>query len=1100
MAFPFDGSTVALWKCDDAAAGVYGTATDSAAFGGTQRDLTEVSAATAGLSPSLLHILNGPEGNGKCRHFPTTPLSGGPYLWRAGDAASISLLTGTNSYTIEMWIRPDVIGLWAILAYQGPPTSDTQANNFLTQVAIQASGRLRMFWESGSGVDRVTTGTTGTTMTAGNWYHIAISVDNSGATSTVKFYIHDVDGVGGLQQTITGVTKADGGTTANWVLGSDFAAAGGNNFKGCIKDVHISNVVRSDAYIDASAAASNFQHTSDVNTFILWRLDESPDMVEQSTYGYHLRKVIGTHSSVASLIDDTANGALQFVATEYDGHVGYEPLRSTFAGTAWSLEWWGQLGSLHHVVDRGLFCYGDPSQSDVLANNVFGIDLLANYGESVRAEGSFLRFVGERATAIREDTSWTMPTRLFPADEAYDRHYVALTHSYSSTTLEHTYKLYVDGELRHTRVTSLGFEGGTSSYMRLGVGTLAGFHPFAGKLDDLRVSNVARTAVEIAATWEGRGTVAAPTVTYPTSWPMDSDTLCFHKFNAGIAGGGYATANDSAPGARHLAEVGTPAQVSHAWLHTVNAPAGASGGGYAKRFSATGTDHYQLAGDAGSVALFLGSYSIEAWIRPDIALTGVIYSYAGPASETEANNFLAQLYVNAGGRLGTFWESGGGTDRLFDGSAGTVMVPDTWYHVCATVDYSGASAIVKLYIDGALQQTSGAITKATGGTSANHNLGGQQAGNQFSGAIRSLRISSKVRSDAEVAASAALSTYEHPVDADTFAHWLLDEAPDSRCETPYGYHWRKVAGAIGVAAPLVQDGGYSRYMEAATEYAGHYGYEPMRAAFVSGDWSFDCWFKMGTGYASAIRGFWVHGDPGPETEVANFISLDLLTTFAMQLFQETGAGLDNIHSTPKGIWGTTEDGYEVHYLCVTCTGSGPYTYEWYLDGALLFTTTTALAYTGGTSAWLRVSSGQSGGSNSMVGYMDNARWTARRATPEEVAGAYVDGLVETVNCLVVTPITSGEGDPEDEKPLNTWLRFSVTDPQAMLTLGGSNKPVEVDAIFPDLSEVTIWDGTAFHASYLGSYREEILGGHNFFVRPASAEWPPTAVTIRVKEL
>jgi hypothetical protein len=339
-----------------------------------------------------------------------------------------------------------------------------------------------------------------------------------------------------------------------------------------------------------------------------------------------------------------------------------------------------------------------------------------------------------------------------------------------------------------------------------------------------------------------------------------------------------------------------------------------------------------------------------------------------------------------------YWESGAGVDRGTPQTTGTALVAGTWYHVAITVDNSGATSTVKFYVNGAIQQTTAGVVKATGGTTTtDFTIGGNGVAptTHYHGALKDMRFSSAVRTAAEVAASAALTTYQHATDASTFAHYRFNEAPDAIEESEYGYHARKVAGTISVVDGINNDGGDARYFSTSTEYDCHWGYEPFRSA-MTGDWTFQCWLKMDSGYHSRSPGpgIWVYGDPGVDSSATNFIALDLYgpTTPVLRVFQEYGAGSDSSSPMTVGIFPNVAAGLEPQLVTVTQKdiGGGTYQIKFYLGPTLLQTLTTANNYENGTTSWLRLSSGGSSGTNALGGTMDDARWLNRALDANEI--------------------------------------------------------------------------------------------------------------------
>ncbi len=476
---------------------------------------------------------------------------------------------------------------------------------------------------------------------------------------------------------------------------------------------------------------------------------------------------------------------------------------------------------------------------------------------------------------------------------------------------------------------------------------------------------------------------------------LTSDTVALFKYNeTSVPGTGYATAVDEAAfggTARNLTETGQASSgLSANYTHIINGP---DGQGYARWFPGSGKNaHLERAGDATMTAALLSSWTWEAWVKPKQQSQNV-WAYIGGVSTSSAENCLGQVYFDTTGYINMFWETGSGTAVSSASSAGAITW-DTWQHVAITVDHSGATATVKFYVNNTLVTTVTGKTKPTGGGNSDIYLGKDSHGNaNYYGAIKDVRISNKVRDASEIATSVAAADYEHDNDANTLCLWPLNEEPDAFEETDYGYHARKVSGSIEIVDPLVTDSGRARHMDAATEYNCHWGYEDFRS-MLTGDFTFQTWARFDSGYVSAQRGLWVYGDPGPESNPTNFVALDLNTTRCLQLSLEHGDGSsDTVALMTTPLYTAVVDGYNRHLITVTkeSTGGTSHDIKFYLDDALIQTVSIAEGYDGGTSSWLRLSSGVTGGSNVMLGVVDDSRWLGRALSAAEVAASFNEG-------------------------------------------------------------------------------------------------------------
>jgi hypothetical protein len=460
---------------------------------------------------------------------------------------------------------------------------------------------------------------------------------------------------------------------------------------------------------------------------------------------------------------------------------------------------------------------------------------------------------------------------------------------------------------------------------------------------------------------------------------VEADTVLLWKFNeATVPGTGYATAADSASGARTLTESGQASTFSANYTHIVNGPGGA--GTFARHFAGTGsTAKLTRTGDAASTALFVGtsSYTIEIWIRPT-QQSGNIMAYVGVGAGL-AEDWLMQLYVDTTGFINMYWDAGGSSAT----SAG-IITWDTWQHWAITVDNSAATATVRFYINGTIKSTVTGKTKAAGGANSDWHFGKDTGGNPcFLGALCDVRVSNIARSSAEIQVSAASTTYQHTLDGNTFALWRFQEQPDALEESDYGYHARLVSGAIVVADPLVNDGGHARLMSSTTEYDCHVGYEPLRAAFAD-SCTIEFWIKMTAGYESTQRGIFNYGDPGPESLASNFFALDINTGGTVfQLYQEYSGGTNQIDTAT--LYPSVASALERHYVAVVKTPAG---WSLYLDAVLVGSAVTANDFAGGTSSWLRISTGANSTANPLNGTLDDLRFSNTAHTQDQINTTY----------------------------------------------------------------------------------------------------------------
>lgn len=177
-------------------------------------------------------------------------------------ATAADIVAAQGQWTIEAFIRPDVLPIAAMAVVQLGGNAETQVANAQMSLQVTSTGRLRVFWERGAGLnsDHVSVGTV---LVVATWYHVA-AVKNA---THVRFYVN-----GTFSDEIVRGTNTDGGTTASWYIGDSATAT--EFFNGAIRAVKISNTALSDADILTSAGLLSTTATfpMDTNSQAVWHL------------------------------------------------------------------------------------------------------------------------------------------------------------------------------------------------------------------------------------------------------------------------------------------------------------------------------------------------------------------------------------------------------------------------------------------------------------------------------------------------------------------------------------------------------------------------------------------------------------------------------------------------------------------------------------------------------------------------------------------------------------------------------------------------------------------------------------------------------------
>ncbi len=162
----------------------------------------------------------------------------------------------TSNITIEAWVKPG-----ATMQYGGILSSGTaNTSTVYFELYMTPSGGLTFWFYSGAGR---TNACTVNPLTAGAWYHVAVTYDGAHVT----FYVNGVQA--GAQVAQTNVLVPPSGGTVR--IGNT-EETGDNYFKGVIDDVRLWNVVRTQADIAAFKDQELVGNESGLIGY--WKLDE----------------------------------------------------------------------------------------------------------------------------------------------------------------------------------------------------------------------------------------------------------------------------------------------------------------------------------------------------------------------------------------------------------------------------------------------------------------------------------------------------------------------------------------------------------------------------------------------------------------------------------------------------------------------------------------------------------------------------------------------------------------------------------------------------------------------------------------------------------
>jgi hypothetical protein len=238
--------------------------------------------------------------------------------------------------------------------------------------------------------------------------------------------------------------------------------------------------------------------------FIHWPMDDAVDLVVDSANSVTVSGVYLTSTTSANFTkgaaplvnDDGSSIAVvgagsSLVSETATTHSGVEALRQTFQ-SAFTFEGWfkRQNSTLTSGNYAGIFSFGTNTSDASSNNNHCSVEITPTNG---------VRWFSEYATGSDSIATFNYT---FPDRES--KYHIGIRRNATISGL-HTVDLFVDG-LKKSTVSGINpYTGGNTQAFYLGWG--AALSPFVGTIDDVRISNVARTDAEILDSYK-RGIVA----------------------------------------------------------------------------------------------------------------------------------------------------------------------------------------------------------------------------------------------------------------------------------------------------------------------------------------------------------------------------------------------------------------------------------------------------------------------------------------------------------------------------------------------------------------------------------------------------------------
>ncbi len=509
-----DADTYALWWMDESA-----QATQLIDATGNGSPLNPI----AGGYTKIPRVEPGPNGIGTAR---VCTLAEGTFAQETGTpGAHTGYFTGAgHQYTWSCYLKQRVAATGDVWSYGGPieGLADSKITFFVT-----STGKLGFNFEYAGGTDLTLTQSAGSGVTLNVWSHVAIVVINPdplGPTpGSVIFYI---DGVFQDSASIPAADLHSGGTNARFGLFTNFQTY--VPFQGSVKDIKMTNVASLSAYIAADAALMNTtaEQVLDSNTIFLYRLNDAADAVDQcgrvplvaQDQFAALPTLPLTNDTSLAARSKTFNGstsASQLVTPVGPNDVNMG-LATVFRGTC-SIDFWVKVcpesGS---NLDHGIILLNAPGVETVDANFfAVGItfDSLVN--------GYSLTYQWE--TGSGSDHLYTTPnnTITYVQMQMGRAIHVGIVKTVTGGNL--VWKTYINGVLMDTSGSLANYDGTMNTATALfNIGSVYSTG-FAGGLDEVRISTIARTGAEFAAIYATATDLAAPVITLVS--PTDASTI-----------------------------------------------------------------------------------------------------------------------------------------------------------------------------------------------------------------------------------------------------------------------------------------------------------------------------------------------------------------------------------------------------------------------------------------------------------------------------------------------------------------------------------------------------------------------------------------------
>ncbi len=410
-------------------------------------------------------------------------------------------------------------------------------------------------------------------------------------------------------------------------------------------------------------------------------------------------------------------------------------------------------------------------------------------------------------------------------------------------------------------------------------------------------------------------------------------------------------------------------------------------------------EHVNLANNATILTALKTQHTVEFFVRWQAGQASTVFTMGG----ANAINLRVDV-LETTGYLNLFWEISG-VDQQMTQTAGVGVVANVWSHVAIVK----STASVLFYVGGVLQQTvtrtasPGGIGEPNGATSELH-LGCNRGTNLgFHGALKDLKITTRVKTGVEIAADAALlnTTFELPLTGDTLVLYRMNDTEeivrDSGTVGLTLYHDARTAVEPRAVPGLIKDGGkgllFWNDANIQSHTFGDTSWGTPTVAFrtmLLSAFTFECWIEMATPSLSAQHGLWCWNTPGNVPANLNFMTVDVTSDGRIMWWEEYGIDSDSTVTSTAIIPAGT------HHLGLrrNATVAGFHTVDMFVDGVLVDTLTGLVAFDNGdiTSAQFFLGYGSLKTVAPFYGALDDVRFSNIARTNAEILESYHRGI------------------------------------------------------------------------------------------------------------